>query len=268
MVEILGSLYDTELEYNDFKNKLKEVINTYVFWVRGLNDNTEFECTISNDGEISEVVESISYNKLIIDEIAVSELYRGNNLLWVPILYELELINQRYLIFNGICDENTIKIIKEMIINSELDEWECLSKNIKYSVFSSKLATNNTFSNLILLYKMIGKKLSEKTLEDFTSGIKKFLFIDCNEEYMYLKISEAESVDGEELFDQIVYYNPQWLEIFPQLQIEYYVDNKGYGIKRNYLELIDLKQYLEDADEKYATYLLNKIQIKKRRILS
>ena len=268
MVEILGSLYDTELEYNDFKNKLKEVINTYVFWVRGLNDNTKFECTISDDGEISKVVESMSYNKLIIDEIAVSELYRGNILLWGPIFYELELINQRYLIFNGICDENTIKIIKEMIINSDLDEWECISKNIKYSAFSSKLATNNTFSNLILLHKIIGEKLSDKTLEAFTNEIKKFLFIDCNEEYMYLKISEIEAVDGEQLFDQIVYYNPQWLDTFPQLQIEYYVDNKGYGIKRNYLELIDLKRYLEEDDEKYATYLLNKIQIKKRRILS
>ena len=155
-----------------------------------------------------------------------------------------------------------------MIINSDLDEWECISKNIKYSAFSSKLATNNTFSNLILLHKIIGEKLSDKTLEAFTNEIKKFLFIDCNEEYMYLKISEIEAVDGEQLFDQIVYYNPQWLDTFPQLQIEYYVDNKGYGIKRNYLELIDLKRYLEEDDEKYATYLLNKIQIKKRRILS
>ena len=35
MLEILGSLYDTELEYDDFKNKLQELITEYVHLSRG-----------------------------------------------------------------------------------------------------------------------------------------------------------------------------------------------------------------------------------------
>lgn len=265
MVEILGSLYDTELEYDDFKNKLQELITEYVHLSRGSSINASFKCIINNEKEL---IESISYDELYINERVVRELYEGNNSLWFIIFYELELLNQRYLIFNGISDENTIKVIKEMIINSQADEWSCLTDNVKYSQYSSELAMSNTFNNIVILYKLIGQELSVDSIDNFIKNEVYFLSDNYNNDDFNPMVIEGRIIEMDSLFDKIIYYNSKWLEIFPQLQIEYYIDNNGCGVKRDYLDLLKLKTYLEDDDKKQAIYLINKMLTRKRKILS
>lgn len=65
-------------------------------------------------------------------------------------------------------------------------------------------------------------------------------------------------IDFEEAFDILIKDHPSWLQ-YPQLQIEYYLDEFGNVVKRNDEELKELLKKETDASKKeYIEKLLNK----------
>lgn len=267
IVEIISKLYEEKIEYNEFKLKLRNLLLESMDSIIVGNTNINLECVILDNVNNNKLVDSYFYYKLILSEKIVKDLYDGNKLAWMPIFYELERMQQRYLIFNCKCDIDIIKIIKEMIMRSLDDELKCMDMNIDNSYYSKIVANRRAFYNLILLYRQLGQKMSQLQLTNLKEKLNVSVVTLCDENEIHF-IDEANQAFGiDELFEEFIYFNPKWLDLFPQLQIEYFVDGKGHGIKSNYLELMNLYKELSDEDEKkYILYLISKN--KKRKILN
>ena len=63
----------------------------------------------------------------------------------------------------------------------------------------------------------------------------------------------------EEFFDAFIYYNPKWLYIYPQLQVEYFINEEGFVEKRSKYNLIKFTEdNIDEEDGKFIKHLLNK----------
>ena len=269
MVEIISKLYEEKVEYNKFKSKLRNLLLESMNSIIVVNNNNNLECVILDKVNEDKLVDSEFYYKLILSEKIVKDLYDGKKLAWVPILYELELIFQKYLIYSGKCDINSINIIKEMILKSLNNEWECTEKAISKSYFFKTDANQKVYYNMILLFRRINNKLTKEEIEEMKKNLNMLISFPCNESVCYIASSDNQMYDFNDLFDELIYYNPKWLDIFPQLQIEYFEDESGYVIKSGYTDLIHMYEEINDEDERrYITYLLNKMRKDKIRTLS
>lgn len=269
MVEIISKLYEEKVEYNEFKPKLRNLLLESMNSIIVVNNNNNLECVILDKVNEDKIVDSEFYYKLILSEKIVKDLYDGKKLAWIPILYELELIFQKYLIYSGKCDINSIKIIKEMILKSSNNEWNCTDKLIDNSYIFKLITNKKVYYNLSLLFHKTNNKLTKKELDKAKEILNITNYEYCDENNLYLVNGDSKIIMIEDAFDSLIYYNPKWLDIFPQLQVEYYEDDNGYAIKSDYMELVDIYQNINDNDDKrYITYLLNKMKKDKIRILS
>lgn len=182
-------------------------------------------------------IEWIKINKKVIKKI-----YFGDKFSMLAIFHELKHFKDNYNIFNDIYDEDTVLILKEELINEANNEF---SNNLfgEHDLFDSDnyylsnyekcsqeiLADRYGYIEMLRYFKEIGVNLTSGEVNCIECEIKKLdkklsnkirNFKDCLMfNSYYLSVDEA--------FDFVVLDNPKWLEDFPCLRKEYYVDSKN-----------------------------------------
>lgn len=175
-----------------------------------------------------------------INKKAIRNIYYGNKIAMVTIFHELKHFRDNYNILNNIYDEETIRILKDNLINFEVNNFErkvlggvvsynCYYRD-NYDVESSEvLAEKYAYLDMIKYFDFIGVKLSDSELSSISNNIhmldKKYNKKLRNLTHCFMYNNFYLTVD--EAFDIAIRDNLSWLEEYPCLKKEYYVDSKN-----------------------------------------
>lgn len=266
MIELISELFKNNYSYTEYKGKLKEVLVNCMKLNICDSKQDDLNCEIIDGNDV--LISSSYYNTIYLSKDLVKILYNGDRISWIYIFYELELIRQKSYLYKGVPDYDINKILKEMILLNNTNLYNLSIEKIGSFYHSEIQASTNTFLNMLLLFKSIGSPL---TVEEI-NVIKESLIYDdkAKDEELMLNSLDAENVgiSMENLFDMNLYFHPEWLEMFPQLKLEYYMSAAGV-IKRDSYELLMLKREETNNNRKlYINKLLGNNLEKKKRLLN
>lgn len=277
---ILKNRYIKKPNFIIYYNRFEEIIISFVeeIMYSYLKDtkyyNNEFSCVIKNLPSHIKGEFNPRDKKITINEKVIYDIYLGNITCMTTIFHELNHFKTFYDIKLGKINNDLVRALKEYLLRiSTCDPFNenkiiksdpiAINDNyyrINYELFSDeKIAELKAINNLIFFIKLADIKLSEKHLKELKNRINKNVSQYAN--YMRdLRLCANFNnyfLDFEEAFDVMIKFNPDWLTIYSQLNIEYYFDENGKVVKRTKDEL---KARLEiEADEdikKYIQYLL------------
>ena len=249
---------DKTVSYFYFKNDLLNFIKSYM---KEININTYLYLPIVNTtNNTKNFGTAEKLNEIEIDEIIFKNIYSGKRLYLLVIFHELVHIKQNSLIKNGIFDKNLFDIIKEDLldyyftinsknlksksyfdINYNLDSSEVQASLEAIDLFYTYLDENNINPNLFELY----------ILCDLTKDLKKRLK-NKKRKFLCSKLKFYRTINLYKLFDYTIKKNPEWLEWYPCLQIEYYFDEDV--VKRIDYQNFDLRT-IENESYNYKEYV-------------
>ena len=227
-------------------------------------------------------------NLLIINEYVIKELYDGDLEQFIALFHELNHFKVKYDIRLSETNEDIVRIIKERLIREssqdpfdEIDSSKWIKKGYmyvndnyyrdNYELYSEEVYVGlRAQEDFLFMLKTLTKNTNIQTeivkyfqhehQNSFDRNIKKY----NNHERDFtanLKFNNF-FLSYEEAFDLLIKDNPEWLK-YPQISIEYYIDNNGVVHKRNELELIELFNSTENLQEKeYLKFLIVKNETK------
>lgn len=227
---------DNSTSYPYFKNDLINFIKNYM---KEININSYLYLPIVNITNSSKDMGTAeTVYEIEIDENVFKKIYSGNRLYLLVIFHELVHIKQNYLIKNEIIDKNLLDIIKEDLldyyfminnnsktyydINYDLDSSEVQANLEAIDLFYKYFDENNIKLNLFELY----------ILCDLTKEFKRKLK-NKKRKFISSKLKIYKTMNLYKLFDYIIKKNPEWLDWYPQLKLEYCIDD-GIVKKRGY----------------------------------
>lgn len=266
MIELISELFKNNYSYEEYEEKLKKVLLNCM--KLNIYDSKQDKLKIEIIDDNEEKVLSSYYNTLYLNKNLVKDLYSGDRISWIYIFYELELIRQKSYLYKGVPDYDFNKILKEMILLNNTNLYNFSIEQTGYFHYSKMQASTNAFLNMLLLFKRIGSPLTGEEI----NILKESLMYDekSKGEELMLSSSDDENVgiSMENLFDMNLYFHPEWLEMFPQLKLEYYMSATGV-IKRDSYELLMLKREETNNNRKlYINKLLESNLDKKKRLLN
>lgn len=206
-------------------------------------------------------------NNIVIDDKVIEGLYNGKLDMLETFFHELNHFKIYCDINMGIPNIYLYRILKEQLIRESIGR--------KYYDDNYSLYSEETYVEILALIdflkfmKLIDSKrfdsvfveLREATSIRLKSIIEKWnnekrdlsRIINFNDYYMNVN----------DIFDFQLRYNKKWLEEYPLLKIEYYVDEHGNIIKRNIAELRELlkKETNNKINEFICMLILNKMDI-------
>lgn len=205
-----------------------------------LDENTRGCCECNN---INNIV-------VAIDEEVIKIFYETGKVdTLITMYHEMQHVIQHINIKIGVFTENLLIQIKENLINEyEQKKYntETYYNNNYENISYEADARYRAVTYIINLLSKFNLKLSESKLNDLdknyigTPDLKNRKIIVNGEE----KLSAVD-----EIFETIVRDNPEWLELYPQLKIEYINDN-GVVRRKNAQELsMDIDDILNNHDE-------------------
>ncbi len=266
MVELISELFKNNYSYEEYEGKIKEVLLNCMKLNIYDSKQDNLNCKIIDDNDI--LISSSYYNSLYLSKKLVMDLYKGDRISWIYIFSELELIRQKSYLYKGVPDYDINKILKEMILENN-DNLYNFSIEKLYNYYHSKvLAGTNIFLNMLLLFNDIGLPLTKGE----TDIIKENIVYNPkakDKEYMHdILYGEHMGISMETFFDMNIYFHPEWLKMFPQLKLEYYISYDGVR-KRDSYQLLMLKREEKNNNRKlYINKLLESSLKKKTRILN
>ena len=270
MVELISELFKNNYSYEEYEVKIKEVLLNCMKLNIYDSKQDNLNCKIIDDNDI--LISSSYYNSLYLSKKLVMDLYKGDRISWIYIFSELELIRQKSYLYKGVPDYDINKILKEMILENN-DNLYNFSIEKLYNYYHSKvLAGTNIFLNMLLLFNDIGLPLTKGEIDI----IKGNLIYDPkakDKEFMYaILYGEHMGISMGTFFDMNISLHPEWLKMFPQLKLEYYISYDGVGIcvrKRDSYQLLMLQREEKNNNKKlYINKLLGSSLYKKIRILN
>lgn len=257
---VLGSILRRKkvVTYEVFGELLKRYIEKVMKFFNHTIENYNPQCFIlplEGDGG-----ESYGNTTVKIDTEVCKRLYDNANIYsLIAIFHELWHIVQNVMIKSGKFSENNMLILKEILIR----EYE--NRNYKTDTYYDNNYHNISFEVdardfsinwLCLLLSKVGIFLRDETLKDLDKNhvddkgiLERKIIIDGKEEY--------KTVD--EIFDEIIKLCPVYLDVFPQLQLEYTWEAHNFSARRKTKdELIDsLIDNIDDEKCNYIKGLLN-----------
>lgn len=245
------------LNYDDFKHLTVEYFSEYI---TKLYKNYNCKFIISNDFPV--YGRCIGVEKIIINEDIIKKIYNGAIGSLLIIFHEISHLEQHIQIVEGKISKNIINYIKDILLKHyQCEQNECfgISDNLSYYElnYSCESSEIDADLNSILLFVKfclkneieIGEKAQQKlevTFIELEQKKKQARYVGDNIIFnsYYLSLEEA--------FDFAIKDHPEWLEAFPQLNIEYYIKN-GKIIKK---DAIDYEGC--DNDKSLYSYYLKK----------
>lgn len=266
MIELISELFKNNYSYEEYEEKLKKVLLNCMKLNIYDSKQDKLKIEIIDDNEM--IASSSYYNTLYLSKYLVMGLYKGDRISWICIFYELELIRQKSYLYKGVPDYDINKILKEMILLNNTNLYNFSIEQTEDFYYSKMQASTNAFLNTIRLFNSIGSPLTGKEI----NILKESLMYDekSKDEELMLSSLDDENVriSMENLFDMNLYFHPEWLNMFPQLKLEYYMSAAGV-IKRDSYELLMLKREETNNNRKlYIDKLLESNLDKKKRLLN
>lgn len=246
---------DKSVNYTCFKNDLIEFVKNYMIEI---NENTYNYIPIVNTMNSSiDRATSTDADEIEIDEKVLKYIYSGKKIYLLVIFHELSHIKQNYLISIGEINKNLSDIIKDDLLNSYFTSINKRFKEyyeINYNYISSEIQAdiesidlfytyvneNNIKLNIFDLYNL--SELNKNLRKRVRNKNRKF----SNSRFRFYK-----TMDFYKLFDYTIKKNPEWLETYPQLKLEYYFDEV---VKRRDYKNFDL-EIIENESDGYKEYV-------------
>lgn len=235
------------------KNAYSNMINGYTPSV----NITNFDDDLRNSTGIAHDIFKISINEDIIND-----LYNNKNLeAFITIFHELVHIEQNIYIKFGYISDSIMDYIKDDVIVRIIKD----DNGIDYY---KENYDHISFENDA---EIIGTITAMKWLENagikLTDNFKVFLNNSVNREVKKRSIRtrtvNGKEYDIDELFESCIMLHPEYIDKYPQLGIQYFVDGK-YVFERNSAQLNELLKYYERDDivKTYIYELINNIENK------
>ena len=144
-----------------------------------------------------------------------------------------------------------------------------------YKLFSEEVLANiNSKFDLITMMRLLLVKynlydeLSEKACAQLFNNLIGDDYLDYENVIRDVSVSwnfNSNNIDFNEAFNILIKYHPEWLE-YPQISIEYYIDEDNKVRKKSIEELGESLNKYSDADTKaYIKYLIKELDNKKIR---
>lgn len=266
MLEKIKELYTKDLTFEEIMVKLEEII---VKTTKELTDDKyEVKCNFDENLDENILGYTKSFTEVCISSNLIKEIQDKNILSFGTILMQLEYINQNYEIFIGKAGPVIMQIIKEDIILSSDDEWKSLKcapvltiKGDYNRTTQNVLGEYNAYKALLHILNKMNMEISKEDYSQIISKIKNDHNILLGNYYHSTVLVFDILVDFDDYFDEYIYHNPKWLKIYPQLNIEYYVDENGFVCKKDRKTLINMYEESNNSEEKeYIQYLLSKLK--------
>lgn len=216
--------------------KFIEVITLFGIDKVKCNSDAKFIITDKLPNTILGECSGIEYVKINIS--VIKEMYSSNKLAMSTIFHEIRHFKDNYNIYNHIYDKETIGILKDKLLNYYIDSFTIqlgLGKeylrtyyhyNYKY-ILDEIYANKYSYIDMLNYYKEIGVELNESEKEIIRTKLKKILNRKTNKmrnlEHCLCFNSKHLSLD--EAFNCAIRDNIEWLEKFPILKKEYYIEN-------------------------------------------
>ena len=230
-------------------------------------------------------------NALFINESVILKIYNGDLESFLTIFHELNHFKLKYDILSGVVNLDTCRIVKEMLIMD--DELNSSSYNNSFKTFKKNTSINNFYYydnykffteevvaninskfDLVAMMRrlLINYNLYRDTREDACSKLFNEIISDdyLNYENSIRDVStcyyfNSNNIDFNEAFDILVKYHPEWLK-YPQIGIEYYIDENNKVRKKSIEQLIEsLDKYSDINTREYIEYLIRKLEKNKEK---
>lgn len=194
---------------------------------------------------------------IVIDEKLIEELYNGKLEILEAFFHELNHFKIYCDISRGVPDIHLYRILKEKLARESIDKHDRNYYDANYSLYSEEIYVEFlTLIDFLKFIKLIAPKRFDTVFEELrkaTSTRLKDIIIRWNNEtrdltrvsdfnYNYMSINN--------IFDFQLRYNKKWLEEYPLLKIEYYIDKQGNIVKRNVGELREVLKIETDNKRK------------------
>ena len=228
-------------------------------------------------------------NALTIDESVVKEIYNGDLEAFICIFHELNHFRIKYEILDGVINLDVCRTLKEQLLRKESTDLFRETDSIKS--FKGKCSYINDFyyndnyrhysgeviadirakNDLVLLMSilLISYKMNDEISENACNKLLNDLISDDLVRYNNHTRDFTRNLNFnnyylffEDAFDVSVKYHPEWLE-YPQISIEYYIDDDNSVKKRNIEELrILLSKSNSVETREYIQELINNLEKK------
>ena len=269
--------------YQEFKDEIYNFINSIMhIFLNNNGFNTDKYTVIIKDLPKKNkgfFLDSEEYdNLLVIDEEVIKSIYDGHIEDLLIIFHELNHFKVKYDIKSGVINENIVRIIKEKLIRTSKDIYSFSSLDSNdyyydnYNVYSEEVyvSLQAKKSFLYMLKSLTNNKLIQLEFTKlFAEEYKYEISKDTKRYNNHLRDLSSRSdfndyyLNFEAAFDLLVVDNPNWLD-YPQISIEYYIDENNRVQKRTIKELEEqLKQSTNPEEIAYINYLINKTNSKK-----
>ena len=239
--------------YHDFEKEIIKFVETYM---RALCKNIYYTplCLVKENLSVDGM--AIGTDEIIINKKIIESLMNGGKLSLIVLFHELAHIQQNIQIKKGVSTPNIIRYIKDKLLDEYQDkenkEFGIYSYNkifnfyeINYENESSEIDAN--LNAILLTEQFFMKNNIDYTEDNDTLNIyfekmikrknrKRNLTYCCNFNSYYLTLDEA--------FDVAIKYNSEWLERYPQLKVEYELNN---GLVEKKVDVI-YQEYNENSD--------------------
>jgi len=263
--------YETfELYLADFA---KEVMKNYIKETPYSSDSCLFLCHDKMDSYGSY---NPKFNIIFIRKEIVKKMYKTRDLSSLTVLFhELNHFKFKYDIKLGYFSEDLLRVIKEELISKspifpsfikmlEEDNTSTYYED-NYEFYSEeKLADIASIENLLFFTKKAHIPLNENQKQQIN-----FLINKLSRQYKnyYRDVQNninfnSYIIDFEEAFDILIKDNPNWLQEYPQLQVEYYIDENRKIVKKSNDELSEM---LSTETDKNIIEYINKLLANKEK---
>lgn len=262
--------------YQEFKDDIYNFIISIMYNFLDDYDFSNDKCTViieklpkKNKGYF---LDNQKYdNLLVINEEVIKSIYDGHIEDFLIIFHELNHFKVKYDIKSGIINDDITRIIKEKLIRTSKDiySFNPLDNNYycdNYNVYSEEVYVNlQAKKDFLFMCKsltkdtFIQKEITEAFEEEYKEEIEKETKRYNNHIRDFTSRSDFNSyyLSFEEAFDLLVTDNPKWLE-YPQIKLEYYIDENNKVQKRNVEQLLELLNNTNSQEEKeYINSLIN-----------
>ena len=253
-----------DIVYEGFKSHLillgESIMKNYLEET-GLIKNERLKKIRFSSGNLSGKILGSHYEgNIVIDEKVIEGIYSGKLDMLEAFFHELNHFKIYCDISRGVPDVHLYRILKEKLARESIDKHDRNYYDANYSLYSEEIYVEFlTLIDFLKFIKLIAPKRFDTVFEELrkaTSTRLKDIIIRWNNEardltrvsdfnYNYMSIND--------IFDFQLRYNKKWLEEYPLLKIEYYIDKQGNIVKRNVGELRELLKI--ETDEKTKEFI-------------
>lgn len=279
------------VKYDEFKIIIHKFIIEVLglFLVHSKHSDDTYDVYIKDLPRNIDGLFSSNNNNLVINERLIKNIYDGNVEKFMSILHELNHFKVKYDVLDGIINLDICRIVKENLLRgedrdpfNEIGSFKSLKgkksyindfyyiknyKNYSEEVYVEICSKKDfiLFMKKLLIFYHLDSENSIKVADELMEVYIKDDLVKYDNHVRDLTMSlsfNSNYLSFDEAFNVSIKYHPEWLK-YPQISVEYYLDNDGYVKKKDILQLSEDMNKVDDLDtKKYIQYLIDNIENK------